>query len=131
MTLRPPRVGRPEANVLARQAVPPEQRIDGALDHPRRQVANRGVKNDPQLPLALTEADLVLLVRIQKRLDIDDRRQGRAALATFGAQDEGRGAIGADRIAHHGLQAAVDVIARRTDFHGQHQGPPSGMRARA
>jgi hypothetical protein len=87
-----------------------QQLPEGFFDHGTSQMLNRGPQHDSQLPSAMLESNLIDLFRIDESLEVDHLWIAGISLRP-GGQQEGSGAIRADRITDNGFEGVIDVVA--------------------
>ena len=71
---------------------------------------NRGPQHDSQLPSAMLESNLIDLLRIDESLEVDNMGIARSSLSPRG-QQEGSGAIRANRVTDNCFECVIDVVA--------------------
>src|ERR1700732_2127210 len=97
--------------------MPLQQLLEGLFDHGTSQMLNRGPQHDSQLPLAMLESNLVDLLRIDESLEVDNLWIARISLSPCG-QQEGSGAIRANRVTDNCFEGVVDVVASGANLDG-------------
>src|ERR1700688_4783405 len=109
------RVNHPKANIRLSKPMSSQQFLQRCLDHGTREMLDRRSEHDPQLTLFVLESYFFDLLRIQESLEVNDLRV-RAIGLWFRSEQEGSGAVGANRIADYRLESVIDVVACRANF---------------
>jgi len=100
----------PETNARSGKSMSLQQLLECRFDHGTSQVLNRGSQYDSQLPIAMLESNLFDVLRIYESLEVDNLWIDGLGLPP-GGQQEGCGAIRANRVTDNCFEGAIDVVA--------------------
>ena len=99
--------------------MPLQQLLERRFDHGTSQMLNRGSKHDSQLSVAMLKSNLLDLLRVDESLEVDDLWI--PVIGVLLGEQEGRGAIGANRVPDNCFQGVINEVAGRANLDGQHQ----------
>jgi hypothetical protein len=107
----------PRANTRPGKSMPLQQLLERCFDHWTSQLLNRGPQHNSELPVAMLKSNLLDLLGIDERLKVDNSWIFEIDMLPV-AQQEGSGAISANRVSDDRFKGVIDVIASGADLNG-------------
>src|ERR1700685_3864950 len=94
-----------------------QQLLECCFYHRASQVLNRGSQHDAQLPIAMLKSNLLDLLGVDERLEVDNLWIFAIGFVPV-AKEEGSGAVSANRVTDNCFEGVIDEIASGADLNG-------------